>query len=60
MARAANSEKSKAAASRKSHSGFDKMQMNHRRTREQIQRLKDEEAARIASGKPVHPKIGRK
>jgi len=33
------------------------MQMNHRRTREQIERLKSEAAKRNATGKPVHPKI---
>jgi hypothetical protein len=35
------------------------MQMNHRRTRGQIQRIRTEEAGRAATGKPVHPKIVR-
>jgi hypothetical protein len=56
MARPANSEKPKPSAGR-SRSGFDKMQMNHRRTREQIQRIRTEEAGRVATGKPVHPKV---
>jgi hypothetical protein len=59
MARPANSEKPRASAGRKSRSGFDKMQMNHRRTREQIQRIRTEEAGRAATGKPVHPKMVR-
>jgi len=59
MARPGNSEKPRPSAG-KSQSGFDKMQMNHRRTREQIQRIRTEEAGRVATGKPVHPKIVRK
>lgn len=33
------------------------MQMNHLRTRKQIERLRKEAAERLAIGKPVHPKI---
>jgi hypothetical protein len=57
MARPASSERPKSASGKISRSGFDKMQMNHRRTREQIERLKLEAANRNASGRPVHPKI---
>jgi hypothetical protein len=35
-------------------SGFEKMQMNHRRTRELIRRIQTEAAERLATGKPVH------
>jgi len=35
-------------------SGFEKMQMNHRRTRAQIRRIQTEAAERVATGKPVH------
>jgi hypothetical protein len=57
MARSANTERSRPSGGRTTRSGFDKMQMNHRRTREQIERLKSEAAKRNATGKPVHPKI---
>jgi len=57
MARPTSSERPKPSSGRISRSGFDKMQMNHRRTREQIERIKNEQASRSATGKPVHPKI---
>jgi hypothetical protein len=57
MARPASSDRPNSASGRISRSGFDKMQMNHRRTREQIERIKTEQASRNATGRPVHPKI---
>lgn len=41
-------------ASKQVRSGFEKMQMNHRRTREEIKRIRAEAAERTATGKPVH------
>jgi len=37
-------------------SGFEKMQMGHRRMQKQIQRIKAEDAARTATGRPLHAK----
>ena len=34
--------------------GFEKMQMNHRRTSQQIRRIQAEAAERNATGKPLH------
>jgi hypothetical protein len=34
--------------------GFEKMQMSHRRTAQQIRRIQLEAAERAATGKPVH------
>ena len=41
-------------SSKASRSGFEKMQMSHRRTREQIQRIQVERAERATTGKPKH------
>jgi len=41
-------------------SGFEKMQMNHRRTRAQIRRIQTEAAERVATGKPVHAGLPRR
>lgn len=46
-----------AKPSRTARTGAEKMQMNHLRTRKQIERLRKEAAERLAIGKPVHPKI---
>lgn len=58
MARASKPGNVKSA--RTSRTGAEKMQMNHVRTRNQIERLRREAAERAALGKPVHPKIVRR
>jgi hypothetical protein len=37
-----------------SHTGFEKMQMSHERTRKDIQRILAERAKRTETGKPLH------
>jgi hypothetical protein len=41
-------------SSKQGRTGFEKMQLSHRRTRKQIQRIRAESAEREATGKPLH------
>jgi len=54
MARNASADRAK--SSRSARTGFEKMQMNHLRTRKKIQRMKAEAAERAATGRPAHAK----
>jgi hypothetical protein len=52
MARKPTLERPRSAAV--ARTGFEKMQMSHRRMQKQIQRIKAEAAERTATGKPLH------
>lgn len=58
MAQSPNS-RNAAKPGRIARTGAQKMQMNHRSTREAIARIRKEAAERISSGKPAHPKLAR-